>query len=102
MALVSTRYFPSSKRGSKDSRRDALRGRITEALRVLATVAAEDADYAKAQNGRGFSKSDQEGHALSQLSVDQVLGDEMLTMKVLGMGRRYSRQASTISQLSLL
>jgi hypothetical protein len=102
MTPVSTHYFFVSKRGSKDSRRDTLRRRIEEALRVLAAVAAEDADYAKAQNGRGFSKSDQEGHALSQVSVEQVLGDELLTMKVLAMGRRYSRQASTIAQLSLL
>lgn len=102
MARVSTHYFSLPKRRSKDSRRDDLRGRITEALRVLAAVAAEDADYAKAQNGRGFSKSDQEGHALSKHSVEQVLCDEMLTLKVLGMGRRYSRQASTISQLSAL
>ncbi|MGO8083513.1 hypothetical protein [Rhizobium leguminosarum] len=102
MTPVSTRYFFVPKRGSKVSRRDALRGRVEEALRVLAAVAAEDADFAKAQNGRGFSKSDQEGHALSLLSVEQILGDEMLTMKVLGMGRRYSRQASTIAQMSLL
>ncbi|MGO7445156.1 hypothetical protein [Rhizobium ruizarguesonis] len=102
MAAVSTHYFSLRNRGSWDSRRDALRGRVAEALRVLAAVAAEDADYAKTQNGRGFSKSDQEGHALSKLSVEQALGDELLTMKVLGMGRRYSRQASTISQLSLL
>ncbi|NKL63324.1 hypothetical protein E0H39_29790 [Rhizobium leguminosarum bv. viciae] len=102
MKPVSTHYFFVPKRGSKVSRRDALRGRVEEALRVLAAVAAEDADFAKAQNGRGFSKSDQEGHALSKLSVEQALVDELLTMKVLGMGRRYSRQASTISQLSLL
>lgn len=102
MTPVSTHYFFVSKRGSPDSRRDALHGRIEEALRVLVAVAAEDADYAKTQNGRGFSKSDQEGHALSRLSVEQVADDEMLTLKVLGMGRRYSRQASTIRQLSLL
>ncbi|NKQ73414.1 hypothetical protein C3Y89_24220 [Rhizobium sp. UPM1132] len=85
-----------------DSRRDAVRCRVEEALRVLAAVAAEDADYAKTLNGRGFSKSDQEGHSLSKCSVDQVLNDELLLMKIVGMGRRYSKQASTISQLSLL
>ncbi|MGO6692532.1 hypothetical protein ACCS54_18750 [Rhizobium johnstonii] len=102
MVPVSPHYFFVSKRGTKDSRRDGLRGRVEETLRVLVAVAAEDTDYAKAQNGRGFSKTDQEGHALSKYSVEQVLGDELLVMKVLGMGRRYSRQASTIAQLSLL
>lgn len=102
MTPVSTRYSFFLKRGSNDSRRDAMRGRIGEALRVLTAVAAEDADYAKNQNGRGFSKSDQEGHALARLSVEQVLNDELLMMKVIGMGRRYSRQAATIFQLSML
>lgn len=74
---------------------------MAEALRVLKTVAAEDADYARTQNGRGFSKSDQEGHALSKVTVEQVLDDERLLMKVLGMAARYRRQAAAISQMSL-
>jgi len=102
MAPVSTRYFFNLKRGSRDSRRDELRGRVAEALRVLAAVAAEDADYARTQNGVGFSKSDQGGHALSKCTVEQVLTDEVLLIEVLGMSRRYSKQAATISQLSLL
>lgn len=102
VTCVPSGYFGFQKRGTRDSHRDALRGRVEEALRVLATVAAEDADYAKAQNGRGFSKSDQEGHALSKVTVEQTLSDEVLLMKVLTMGKRYSRQASTIHQLSLL
>lgn len=58
MKLVSPHYSPHKKRGTWDAQRDALRGRVEEALRVLSTVAAEDSDYARTQNGRGFSKSD--------------------------------------------
>lgn len=101
MTAASSHYSGSQKRGSRDSLDHALRGCVEEALRVLATVAAEDADFAKSQNGRGFSRSDQEGHALSRCKVEQVLHNETLRMKVLAMGKRYCRQAATINQLSL-
>lgn len=80
------------------------RGRkIKEALIVLATVAAEDSDYAKTQNGVGFSRSDSaKGHALAQLSIRAVLQDESTCSEVLKMAARYRRQASRISQGALL
>ncbi len=77
--------------------------RVKEALIVLATVAAEDADYAKAQNGVGFSRSDSaKGHALAQLSVRSVLQDESTCAEVLKMAARYRRQASRVAQSDLL
>lgn len=75
---------------------------LQEALRVLAAVAAEDADYASRRNGRGFSRSDQNGHALARCSIQQALADEALASKIFLMAKRYSRQALTIAQLQLL
>lgn len=77
--------------------------KVREALIILATVAAEDADYAKKQNGVGFSKSDStKGHALAQLSVRSILQNEETCAEVLKMAARYRRQASRISQGTLL
>ncbi len=43
---------------------------------MLGAVAAEDADYAKNRNGRGFSKADStKGHALAALSLVAVVRD---------------------------
>ncbi len=74
-----------------------------QALLVLGAVAAEDADYAKTRNGRGFSKSDSsKGHALSKVSLAAALGDRALLGEILRMAARYRRQASTLAQGSLL
>ncbi|RVP47337.1 hypothetical protein [Sinorhizobium medicae] len=82
---------------------DARGQKVKEALIVLATVAAEDADYAKAQNGVGFSRPDSaKGHSLAQLSVRSVLQDESCCAEVLKMAARYRRQASRIAQGDLL
>jgi len=81
-----------------DPRADKLR----EALLVLAAVAAEDADYAKSRNGRGFSKSDSsKGHALSKVSLTSALQDRSLAADILGTAARYRRQASRIAQGTL-
>lgn len=74
-----------------------------QALLVLGAVAAEDADYAKNRNGRGFSKSDSsKGHALSKVSLVAALGDSALLGEILRMSARYRRQASVLSQGTLL
>lgn len=83
--------------------RDPRFGKAREALLVLGAVAAEDADYAKTRNGRGFSKSDStKGHALSKLSVSAVLSSTSTFAEVVSMAARYRRQASRIAQGSLL
>lgn len=74
-----------------------------QALLVLGAVAAEDADYAKNRNGRGFSKSDStRGHALSKVSLAAALGDRALLGEILRMAARYKRQASILKQGTLL
>lgn len=85
------------------ARRDPRNSQATEALLVLASVAAEDADYAKQRNGRGFNKADStKGHALAKVSLSAALGDEQLLGEILRMAARYRRQASLIAQGSLL
>lgn len=77
--------------------------KIREALIVLAAVAAEDSDYAKHQNGRGFSKSDSpKGHSLARLRPGTVIRDPSTYQEVLKMAARYRRQASRISQGAFL
>ncbi|CUW87553.1 hypothetical protein [Agrobacterium genomosp. 2] len=74
-----------------------------EALLVLGAVAAEDADYAKTRNGRGFSKADStKGHALAALSLVAVVRDPTTFTEVTSMAARYRRQASRIAQGALL
>lgn len=73
--------------------------RIHEALRILAAVAAEDSDYARIQNGRGFSKPDStKGHALAQLRPGAVISHPATFAEVMRMSARYRRQASKIAQ----
>ncbi len=77
--------------------------KLREALLVLAAVAAEDADYAKTRNGKGFSKSDSaKGHALSKVGLSSALQNASLAAEVLGMAARYRRQASRIAQCTLI
>ncbi|GEC34035.1 hypothetical protein EFR01_42060 [Sinorhizobium fredii] len=83
--------------------RDPRYGKAREALLVLGAVAAEDSDYAKKQNGVGFSKSDStKGHALARLSVTSVLSSDATFEEVTKLAARYRRQASRISQGTLL
>ena len=83
--------------------RDPRWAKAREALLVLGAVAAEDADYAKNRNGRGFSKSDStKGHALSKLSIVAALSSSATYAEVLAMAARYRRQASRIGQGTLL
>jgi hypothetical protein len=85
------------------SSRDPRYGKAREALLVLGAVAAEDTDYAKHQNGRGFSRSDSpKGHALAKLSVTSVLSSMATYTEVTKLAARYRRQASRISQGTLL
>lgn len=84
------------------SSRDPRYGKAREALLVLGAVAAEDADYAKHRNGRGFSRSDSsKGHALSKLSVTSVLSSNATYTEVTKLAARYRRQASRIAQGAL-
>lgn len=77
--------------------------KLREALLVLAAVAAEDADYAKTRNGKGFSKADStKGHALSKVSLSSALQNASLAAEILGMAARYRRQASLIAQGTLI
>lgn len=77
--------------------------KISEALQVLSAVAAEDSDYAKHQNGRGFSKSDSsKGHNLAQLRPGAVISDPSTFQEVMKMATRYRRQASKIAQGAFL
>lgn len=83
--------------------RDPRWGPAREALLVLSAVAAEDSDYAKHQNGVGFSKSDStKGHALAKLSITSVLRSAATYSEVTKLAARYRRQASRISQSTLL
>jgi hypothetical protein len=85
------------------SSRDPRWSKAREALLVLGAVAAEDADYAKTRNGRGFSKSDSsKGHSLASLSVTAVLSSAATFTEVTKLAARYRRQASRISQGTLL
>lgn len=87
------KYFPASPRPTLNARwRD-----VQDALVVLATVAAEDPDYARKVNGVGFSRSDSaKGHTLAHLSVQSVLQDEATISEVVKMAARYRRQASRL------
>lgn len=85
------------------SSRDPRYAKAREALLVLGAVADEDADFAKHQNGRGFSRSDSsKGHALAKLSITAVLSTSATYSEVVSMAARYRRQASRIAQGSLL
>lgn len=84
-------------------KRDPRSRQAAEALLVLGAVAAEDADYAKQRNGRGFNKADStKGHALAKVSLAAALGDEQLFAEILRMSARYRRQASLLAQGTLL
>lgn len=83
--------------------RDPRWSKAREALLVIGAVAAEDADYAKEQNGIGFSKSDSsKGHAFARLSVTSVLSSAATFSEVTRLAARYRRQASRIAQGNLL
>jgi len=85
------------------SSRDPRYCKAREALLVLAAVAAEDADYATTRNGRGFSRSDStKGHSLAKLSITAALSSAATFAEVVSMAARYRRQASRISQSTLL
>ncbi len=76
--------------------------KIEAALKVISTVAAQDADYAKQRNGVGFSRADSsKGHALAKASISAVMSDEATISEVLKLGKRYSRQAGNILQSNL-
>ncbi|RVG70876.1 hypothetical protein [Sinorhizobium meliloti] len=85
------------------SSRDPRWSKAREALLVIGAVAAEDSDYAKEQNGVGFSKSDStKGHGLARLSVVSVLSSDATYSDVIKLAARYRRQASRIAQGNLL
>lgn len=76
--------------------------RVREALLILGAVAAEDLDYAKMQNGVGFSKADSaKGHSLARLSPVEVMRSSATYTEVLRMATRYRRQASRMAQGNL-
>lgn len=76
---------------------------IKAALETLKIIAARDADYARAQNGEGFSKADSSaGHMLSESTIDEVMRDEQRAERILKMAARYRRQVLRLRQLDLL
>ncbi|MGV2114290.1 hypothetical protein ACQZ46_23870 [Agrobacterium salinitolerans] len=76
---------------------------IKAALEALRIVADRDADYAKTQNGEGFSKSDSShGHMLSEATIERAMQDDQLADRILRMAARYRRQVLRLRQLDLL
>lgn len=76
---------------------------IKAALEALKIVADRDADYARTQNGEGFSKSDSSsGHMLSEATIERALQDDQLAERILRMAARYRRQVLRLRQMDLL
>lgn len=76
---------------------------IKAALEALKIVADRDADYARAQNGEGFSKSDSSsGHMLSEATIERPMRDDQLGERILKMAGRYRRQVLRLRQRDLL
>lgn len=76
---------------------------LHDALEVLREVAHRDADYAKNQNGEGFSKADSSsGHMLSQMGMETALRDDQLAERILRLAARYKRQVLRLRQMDLL
>ncbi len=76
---------------------------LQQALEVLREVANRDADYARQQNGEGFSKSDcSAGHMLSQTGLETALRDNQLAERILRLAARYKRQVLRLRQMALL
>jgi hypothetical protein len=74
------------------TRRDPRWSKAREALIVIAAVAAEDSDYARQQNGVGFSKSDSsKGHSFAKLSVIAALKNDAIYAEVVKMAARCRR-----------
>lgn len=76
---------------------------IKAALEALKIVADRDADYARTQNGEGFSKSDSSsGHMLSEATIERAMQDDQLAERILRMAARYRRQVLRLKQMNLL
>lgn len=76
---------------------------IKAALEALKIVADRDADYARTQNGEGFSKSDSSsGHMLSEATIERAMQDNQLAERILKMANRYRRQVLRLRQMDLL
>lgn len=70
---------------------------------MLREVANRDADYARQQNGEGFSKSDSSlGHMLSQTGLETALRDNKLAERILRLAARYKRQVLRLRQMALI
>lgn len=94
--------FPMHPGVRKAATKHKLRGRVKMSLEIIKAVAAQDADYAARQNGVGFNKADSgKGHALARLSPEQIVNNPSMVADVLKLGRRYSGQAASLSQLTL-
>jgi len=78
------------------------RAALAEALDVLKSVAAQDADGAQKMNRVGFSKSDtSHGHRLARLQLERVMKDRTLSEEVLSLAKRYRGQATALRQRDL-
>lgn len=76
---------------------------LQDALVVLREVANRDADYARQENGEGFSKSDSSaGHMLSQSGLETLLRDDQLAERTMRMAARYKRKVLRLKQMDLL
>lgn len=79
------------------------RNALKSALEALKIVADRDADYARTQNGEGFSKSDSSsGHMLSEATIERAMQDDQLAERILRMAARYRRQVLRLSQMDLI
>jgi len=86
----------------KHQRQERRRTVLTAALDVLTSVAAQDADGARQQNGVGFNKADSSlGHRLSRIPVDRLMKDRTTAEQVLKLAARYRGQASALRQINL-
>ncbi|AUX76230.1 hypothetical protein [Sinorhizobium fredii] len=76
---------------------------IKAALEALKIVADRDADYARTQNGEGFSKSDSsQGHMLSEATIEDAMQNDKLAERILWMAARYRRQVLRLQQMDLI
>ena len=90
--MHSPHYFIKWNRAHQMTRSDAYDAvkRAHDAVIYLANL---DADYAKKQNGQGFSKSDSKiGHQLARCPQQKVLNHWALSGQVVKLARKYRRQ----------
>lgn len=90
--IFSNRMGQKRDRKYQMTRSDAYRA-VQRAHNAVIYLANLDADYAKKQNGQGFSKSDSKiGHQLARVPQQKVLNHWALSGQVVKLARKYRRQ----------